>query len=138
MSVLSGIFMGIGLIQMLVTVGKSTATYNKDKDDLDGQITNAQTELENFKNTYDKILKNTAQFDSVVQQKMKDNLNNILQLQTQLKDTKDNAIVRYRSIQLAGIIFVVTIAMLFILKGFGFFAAIENAIVGLFTSKKKK
>jgi|LakMenEpi03Aug12_release.lakeMendotaPanAssembly.Ray.scaffolds.fasta_scaffold493118_1 hypothetical protein len=134
---ISAIFAAIALTQMAVVVGKSTLSYNQDEDDVNNQIAQAQTELQKFQNEYDKILKTNAEFSTEVQQKMTENLEKILQLQSNLKIVKENSIIRYRSIQLAGIIFIVVISMLFILKGFGFLNDIEQAILGFFKGKKK-
>jgi ElaB/YqjD/DUF883 family membrane-anchored ribosome-binding protein len=134
---ISAIFALVALTQMAVVVGKSTFTYDQDEQDVDNQIAQAQTELQNFQNDYDRILKENADFSVEVQQRMNENLEKILQLQSNLKIIKENAVVRYRSIQLAGILFIVIISMLFILKGFGFLTDIEQAIVGLFKGKKK-
>lgn len=134
MSIISGLIAGIGAIQMLVTVGKETWTYADEANQLDSQIESAKQAQKDYQDRFDKIFAGQAAEEQALGEDIKKSLDSILTLQNSLDIAKTKAALRYRAIQLTGIIFISSFLFLYILKYFGILKDIEDSIFNGFKS----
>lgn len=128
-----------GLVMMLpilINLGKSSATYGSQKKQLDDSVQESINKKNKLKENYDKLFSEVGQIDQALIQDQYDIIDEMNQLQANMKIQKEAFNAQFTAIKVTGIIFIFGIGLLLILKKFGILDEVNNAIFSIFKKKK--
>jgi hypothetical protein len=122
----------IGMAGMIIGVFMNANSFDQKSADLDQSIEDMQDKLTNYKAKYESLFKAQGQLDAEIKDYMNDLVEEITQNSDQIRVAKNRHSEVYRSIQISGLIFIVTLTFIFITKIFG----IDKYMNSIFSFKK--
>ena len=128
----------IGVTGMLMSVANSGKKSVFQTEKLKQTILDMNAKIKKFTNGYTELLTVGATDIQRIIAEMNMDVQLITQLSRQMESEKNDHALLYRSIQMAGIILVSTIGLIFILKLFDFYDIIQNFIEYPFLSLFRK
>ena len=123
-------FLGaIGILGMIGSIG--TASYNSgtQSDKLRQSIQDMSDKIDRYKDGYTKLLKADAILGQTLIQGMSEDVDAITQASQQIDVAKTEHAKSYKTIQMAGVSFIIFLAFVFVLKIFGFYDIVQEVLV---------
>lgn len=119
----------IGTMGMFMTVLNSATQFDEKSKNLDIQIQSMQDKLDDYKNRYNALF--TAEKDEIanLQAQMSSIVDQINQISAKIRVAKNEHYQVYRTIQISGIIFIVSISFVLLCKTFGIMEYLNDVIL---------